>query len=119
MAKVNLRSMSVEALLQLRDEVGHALTGRAGDLQRQLAALGKDVGGRRGRQGNIPPNSPVQELEREIDLRPPIPTSSRKEPDEFTWRLPLTVATPRQDGRLGGPAGHASARQSAAPTAHR
>jgi DNA-binding protein H-NS len=52
MAKVNLRSMSVEALLQLRDEVGHALTGRAGDLQRQLAALGKDVGGRRGRQGS-------------------------------------------------------------------
>src|SRR5262245_18397718 len=50
MAKINLASMSVDALLQLREDVGRALTSRAGDLQRQLAALGKDVGaGGRGR----------------------------------------------------------------------
>ena|SRR5262245_33630117 len=46
MAKVNLASMSVDALLQLREDVDRALSSRAGDLQRQLAALGKDVGGR-------------------------------------------------------------------------
>src|SRR5215475_3301558 len=46
MAKVNLASMPVDALLQLREDVGRALISRAGDLQRQLAALGKDVGGR-------------------------------------------------------------------------
>jgi DNA-binding protein H-NS len=43
MAKFNLAAMSVEALLQLRDDIGRALTRRAGDLQRQLAALGEDV----------------------------------------------------------------------------
>src|SRR5262245_29965027 len=46
MAKINLASMSVDALLQLREDVDRALSSRAGDLQRQLAALGKDVGGR-------------------------------------------------------------------------
>jgi len=44
MAKINLAAMSVDALLQLREDVGRALSSRAGDLQRQLAALGKDVG---------------------------------------------------------------------------
>ena len=46
MAKINLAAMSVDALLQLREDVDRALSSRAGDLQRQLAALGKDVGGR-------------------------------------------------------------------------
>ena len=50
MAKINLAGMSVDALLQLRDDVGRALTRKAGDLQRQLAALGEDVSGR-GRRG--------------------------------------------------------------------
>ena len=44
MAKINPASMSVDALLQLREDVGRALSSRAGDLQRQLAALGNDVG---------------------------------------------------------------------------
>ena len=35
-----LASMSVEALLQLRDEVGSVLSRKAGQLQTQLAALG-------------------------------------------------------------------------------
>jgi DNA-binding protein H-NS len=51
MAKINLAGMSVEALLQLRDDVGRALAHRAGDLQRQLAALGENVGGGRGQRG--------------------------------------------------------------------
>jgi DNA-binding protein H-NS len=38
--------MSVEDLLQLRDDIGRALTRRAGDLRRQLSALGEDVGTR-------------------------------------------------------------------------
>jgi DNA-binding protein H-NS len=42
MAKINLASMSVEALLQLRDDVGRFLTRKAGELQQQLAALGSD-----------------------------------------------------------------------------
>ena len=46
MAKINLASMSVEALLQLRDDVDHVLERKAGELQHQLAALGADVGER-------------------------------------------------------------------------
>jgi DNA-binding protein H-NS len=46
MAKINLASMSVEALLQLRDDVGQFLERKAGELQHQLAALGADVGER-------------------------------------------------------------------------
>jgi DNA-binding protein H-NS len=40
MAKQNLTSMSVDALLQLRDEITSTLSRRAGDLKRQLARLG-------------------------------------------------------------------------------
>jgi DNA-binding protein H-NS len=54
MARINLSSMSVQDLLQLRDNVSKALSQRAGDLHRQLAALGADVGsgGRRGGRGS-------------------------------------------------------------------
>jgi DNA-binding protein H-NS len=40
MVKQNLASMSVDALLQLRDEITSTLSRRAGDLKRQLARLG-------------------------------------------------------------------------------
>jgi DNA-binding protein H-NS len=40
MLKANLASMSVEALLKLRDDVGLALSHRAEELQQQLATLG-------------------------------------------------------------------------------
>jgi DNA-binding protein H-NS len=53
MAKINLASMSVETLLDLRDDVGRALTRRAGDLRRQLAALGEDVSARGRRPGRV------------------------------------------------------------------
>jgi DNA-binding protein H-NS len=54
MAKMNLSSMSVEALLQLRDDVGRTLARKATELQQQLAALGEDagVGQGRGRRGS-------------------------------------------------------------------
>jgi DNA-binding protein H-NS len=53
MAKVNPSSMSVDALLQLRDDVERALTRKADELQKQLAALGKDIGGRGRRRGPV------------------------------------------------------------------
>ena len=40
MAKSNLASMSVEALIQLRDDAIQALSRRSAELQSQLAALG-------------------------------------------------------------------------------
>ena len=53
MPKINLAAMSVDALLQLREDVGRALNSKVGDLQRQLAALGKDRGsGRSARRGS-------------------------------------------------------------------
>ena len=40
MAKSNLTSMSVDALIEMRDNIGKILSDKVGDLQRQLAALG-------------------------------------------------------------------------------
>ena len=40
MVKANLAAMSVEALLQLRDNIGDTLSRRANQLQQQLATLG-------------------------------------------------------------------------------
>ena len=40
MAKNNLALMSVEALIKMRDDIGKILSNKAGQLQRQLAALG-------------------------------------------------------------------------------
>jgi DNA-binding protein H-NS len=40
MAKANLASMSVEALLKLRDNIGSALSKKAAQLKNDLAALG-------------------------------------------------------------------------------
>jgi DNA-binding protein H-NS len=44
MARTNLSSMSVDALLTLRDDVEKALSGRAKELQDQLARLGREPG---------------------------------------------------------------------------
>ena len=44
MARTNLGSMSVDALLVLRDDVEKALSGRAKELQDQLSRLGREVG---------------------------------------------------------------------------
>src|SRR4051812_18087765 len=44
MAKQNLASLSVDALLKLRDDIGSVLSERAEALKRQLASLGADYG---------------------------------------------------------------------------
>jgi DNA-binding protein H-NS len=44
MAKTNLASMSIDALLKLRDEVGAALSRKADALKKELASLGSDYG---------------------------------------------------------------------------
>jgi DNA-binding protein H-NS len=46
MARANLGSMSVEALLELRDQVGKVLNQKAVQLQSQLSKLGDEIGGR-------------------------------------------------------------------------
>jgi DNA-binding protein H-NS len=51
MARTSLGSMSVEALLKLRDDIGKVLNQKAVQLEAQLSRLGGEVGsGRRGRQ---------------------------------------------------------------------
>ncbi len=55
MPKTNLASMSVDALLRLRDEIGDVLSRKAADLKRQLSRLSglspaAPANGRRGRR---------------------------------------------------------------------
>src|SRR5262245_1200491 len=45
MPRTNLASMSVDALLQLRDDIGKVLSQKAVQLQQQLSKLGGGVGG--------------------------------------------------------------------------
>ena len=52
MARANLGSMSVEALLELRDEVGKVLNQKAVQLQSQLSMLGSEIKNR-GRQSSM------------------------------------------------------------------
>jgi DNA-binding protein H-NS len=50
MARTSLASMSVDALLKLREDIGKVLHGRVDELRDQLSRLGGEVGnGRRGR----------------------------------------------------------------------
>ena len=53
MAKTKLGSMSVEQLLQLRDDVGKELNRKSAELQSQLARLGGEIASSRGRAGSI------------------------------------------------------------------
>ncbi len=54
MPKTNLASMSVDALLKLRDDVGKALSRKANELQGQLSRLGDEVGSKkRGRRSSL------------------------------------------------------------------
>jgi DNA-binding protein H-NS len=54
MPRANLGSMSVEALIKLRDEIGKVLNQRAVQLQSQLSRLGGEMGaGRRGRGSSM------------------------------------------------------------------
>ena len=53
MAKTNLGSMSVEELLQLRDDVGKELNRKTAVLRSQLARLGGEIASSRGRGGSL------------------------------------------------------------------
>ena len=54
MAKTNLASMSVDALLKLRDDVEKVLGRRANELKHQLSRLGEEVGyKKRGRPSSL------------------------------------------------------------------
>jgi DNA-binding protein H-NS len=53
MAKTNLGSMSVEELLQLRDDVGKELIRKTVVLRSQLARLGTEIAPSRGRGGSL------------------------------------------------------------------
>ena len=53
MPKTNLGSMSVEQLLQLRDDVGKELNRKSTELQSQLARLGGEIASSRGRGGSL------------------------------------------------------------------
>jgi DNA-binding protein H-NS len=53
MPKTNLGSMSVEQLLQLRDDVGKELHRKSIELQSQLASLGADIAPGRGRGSSL------------------------------------------------------------------
>jgi DNA-binding protein H-NS len=53
MPKTKLGSMSVEQLLQLRDDVGKDLNRKSTELQRQLARLGGEIASSRGRGGSL------------------------------------------------------------------
>ena len=44
MARTNLGSMSVDALLKLRDDIGKVLSSKANELKNQLARLGGEIG---------------------------------------------------------------------------
>ena len=51
MARTSLGSMSVEALLKLRNDIGKVLSQKAVQLEAQLSRLGGEVGsGRRGQE---------------------------------------------------------------------
>ena len=53
MAKANLASMSVDALLNLREEVGRVLDQRAEQLNSQLSRLGGELSYGRGRRSPL------------------------------------------------------------------
>src|SRR6478609_2147081 len=53
MPETNLGSMSVEQLLQLRDDVGKELNRKSTELQNQLARLGGEIASSRGRGGSL------------------------------------------------------------------
>ena len=53
MPKTKLGSMSVEQLLQLRDDVGKELNRKSTELRSQLARLGGDIAPGRGRGGSL------------------------------------------------------------------
>jgi DNA-binding protein H-NS len=65
MARANLGSMSVEALLNLRDEIGKVLNQRTVQLQSQLSRLGGEIGNRGRRSSLKGTKVPVKDRDKE------------------------------------------------------
>jgi DNA-binding protein H-NS len=65
MPRANLGSMSVEALLKLRDEIGTVLNQRAAQLQSELSKLGCEIGNRSGRSSMKGRKVPVKYRDKE------------------------------------------------------
>jgi DNA-binding protein H-NS len=65
MAKANFGSMSVEALLKLRDEIEKVLNQRAVQLQSQLSRLGGEIGNRGRRSSMKGRNVPAKYRDKE------------------------------------------------------
>jgi DNA-binding protein H-NS len=53
MARMSLASMSVDALLELRKDIGKVLDQKAKELQHQLSRLGSETGFRNGGRGSL------------------------------------------------------------------
>jgi len=73
MANVNLKSMGVEALLKLRDEVDEWISEKRQDLETQLARLasfGKTITTKRGKGGGRGPH-PLKGKKRPVKFRDP------------------------------------------------
>jgi DNA-binding protein H-NS len=51
MARVDIRNMSTEALIALRDDIDKALAGKRAELERQIERLGGSGDGRRSLKG--------------------------------------------------------------------
>ena len=65
MARANLGSMSIEALLRLRDEISNVLNQKAVQLQDQLSRLGAEVGDRGGQSSMKGRKVPVKYRDKE------------------------------------------------------
>jgi DNA-binding protein H-NS len=78
MAAANLKTMGVDALLKLRDEVDEWITEKRQDLEKQLARLatfGKSVGAKRGRPAGRAPH-PLKGKKRPVKFRDPVTGST-------------------------------------------
>jgi DNA-binding protein H-NS len=53
MPRTNLSSMSVDQLLQLRDDIGKELIRKSSELRSQLSMLGAEIGPSRARGGSL------------------------------------------------------------------
>ena len=97
MVQVNLVSMSVEALLQLHEDIGNILSQKASQLQSQLAALGD------GGLTAAVANSGGRHRTRKMEGRKVAPKYRNPKNRSETWagrgRMPLWLAAEIKKGR--------------------
>lgn len=92
----SVASLSIDALVKLRDDIGEVLSRRAGDLRRQLSLLtGSDIGARGSRRRRRASSLKGR--------RVPAKYRSKKDP-KLTWAgrgaMPLWMRTEMKSGRL-------------------